>query len=171
MWITAPTLLQCKDSEIAHLMRVLRRAQDVVSVSNHGGRGEEGLEKGSRATTGRPYIFFLRALRLCGKNLPSCPSYCLKAFLACANFLIVHTCRTWGFARAKTPSTPSPESFFPLRLSGSDSDLVAALPRWASVVNTPCFSRHCLRDSRPEASVLPRQTPSAAFETPACRSH
>jgi hypothetical protein len=29
-----------KDSEIAPRRRVLRRAQDVVSLSNHGGRGE-----------------------------------------------------------------------------------------------------------------------------------
>ena len=62
MWITWPALLQCKDSEIAQRSRVLRRAQDVVSLSNHGGRGEEGLEREAGRPAGRPYIF-LRALR------------------------------------------------------------------------------------------------------------
>jgi len=40
VWLTWPTLFQCKDSEIAPRRRVPRQARDVVSPSNHGGRGE-----------------------------------------------------------------------------------------------------------------------------------
>ena len=43
--------------------RMWRRAQDVVSLSNHGGRGEEGVEREAGRPASRPYIFFLRLLR------------------------------------------------------------------------------------------------------------
>ena len=108
MWITGPTLFQCKDAEIAQ-----RRTNTKIYS-----RQDAKLAK---------YNSF-GALCAFARDIPSfgCGSAALGTWDA------------YSF-------TVNPEQLY--------------------------FSRRCLRDSRREASALPRQIPSAALETPACRSH